>query len=55
MTTDTTAMNDLDLARVAALLDRLDLRMDEPCTVPGCVHVAGACRRGADEPVTLAA
>ena len=27
-------------AQVAALLDRLDPRLDEPCRVPGCRHAA---------------
>jgi len=27
---------------VISLLDRLDLRLDEPCRVPGCVHVVHA-------------
>jgi hypothetical protein len=25
--------------RLRALLDRLDIRVSEPCTVPGCVHL----------------
>lgn len=28
----------LDIARTAALIARLDARTDEPCRVPGCVH-----------------
>lgn len=29
----------LESRLVQALLDRLDHRIDEPCNVPGCVHV----------------
>lgn len=25
--------------QLQSLLDRLDLRLDEPCIVPGCVHL----------------
>lgn len=28
----------LDIARAAALIARLDPRTDQPCRVPGCVH-----------------
>lgn len=31
----------VDLDRVAALLDRLEWRLDEPCSVPGCSHDGG--------------
>lgn len=34
----TKRITDLETAAVQALLDRLDPRLDEPCTVPGCVH-----------------
>jgi hypothetical protein len=27
--------------RMQSLLDRLDPRTSEPCTVPGCVHLDG--------------
>lgn len=27
------------MIRAQLLLDRLDPRVDEPCTVPGCVHL----------------
>ena len=30
--------------RLQSLLDRLDPRIDEPCTVPGCVHWHGPTR-----------
>ncbi len=32
-------VTDLETRLVQALLDRLDPRMDEPCTVPGCIHL----------------
>jgi hypothetical protein len=31
-------ITDPEGAAVQALLDRLDPRLDEPCTVPDCVH-----------------
>ncbi len=30
--------NIIELANLQQLLDRLDPRLDEPCTVPGCSH-----------------
>jgi hypothetical protein len=38
----------VDIDRVAALLDRLEWRLDEPCSVPGCSH-DGACCGGVGE------
>ena len=39
---------------VLSLLERLDLRLDEPCSVPGCVH-AHPSRGQGDEAQLLAA
>jgi hypothetical protein len=33
----------VDMDRVAALLDRLEWRLDEPCSVPGCSHDGECC------------
>lgn len=33
--------NIIELANLQQLLDRLDPRLDEPCTVPGCSHDHG--------------
>jgi hypothetical protein len=35
---------------VISLLERLDLRLDEPCRVPGCVHAhpAGTSAQAAE-------
>ena len=33
----------VDIDRVAALLDRLEWRLDEPCAVPGCSHDGECC------------
>ncbi len=33
----------VDLDRVAVLLDRMEWRLDEPCSVPGCSHDGDAC------------
>lgn len=38
----------VDIDRVAALLDRLEWRLDEPCSVPGCSH-DGECCSGVGE------
>ncbi|MCU0307567.1 MAG: hypothetical protein MUE51_07300 [Thermoleophilia bacterium] len=49
-------LTEIELARIEALLDRLDPRIGETCTVPGCVHVAGACAGHQErDPVSLAA
>ncbi len=33
----------VDMDHVAALLDRLEWRLDEPCSVVGCSHDGGSC------------
>jgi len=33
----------VDMDRVAALLDRLEWRLDEPCPVPDCCHDGECC------------
>jgi hypothetical protein len=33
----------VDVDRVAALLDRLEWRLDEPCSVSGCSHDGQCC------------
>jgi len=33
----------VDVNRVTALLDRLEWRLDEPCSVPGCSHDGECC------------
>lgn len=40
---DVRSRESVDLDRVAALLARLELRLDEPCSVPGCSHHEGCC------------
>jgi hypothetical protein len=46
----------LDTARIAALLHRLDAHQGEECHVPGCVHLTDPGQgRGDPERVPLAA
>ncbi len=37
---------EVDMERVAELLDRLEWRLEEPCTVPGCSHDGECCGAG---------
>lgn len=45
----------VDADRVAALLDRLELRLDEPCCVPGCSHDGECCGSAGGSDVPTAA
>lgn len=45
----------VDLDRVAALLDRLEWRLDEPCDVPGCSHDGECCGACSGELAAVAA
>lgn len=45
----------VDVDRVTALLDRLELRLDEPCSVPGCSHDGGCCGQVDRHELTAAA
>lgn len=45
----------VDLDRVAALLDRLEWRLDQPCSVPGCSHDGDCCGGHRESAVQAAA
>lgn len=45
----------VDVDRVTALLDRLEWRLDEPCSVPGCSHGGGCCGQAGQRELTAAA
>ncbi len=52
---DMRSRESVDLDRVAVLLARLELRLDEPCSVPGCSHNEGCCGVHGDSAVPAAA
>ena len=45
----------VDVDRVTALLDRLEWRLGEPCSVPGCSHGGGCCGQAGQRELTAAA
>ncbi len=45
----------VDMNRVAALLDRLEWRLDEPCSVPGCSHDGECCGSAGEHELPSAA
>lgn len=45
----------VDIDRVAALLDRLEWRLDEPCSVPGCSHDGECCGSAGEHELPSAA
>lgn len=45
----------VDIDRVAALLDRLEWRLDEPCSVPGCSHDGECCGSAGEHQLPSAA
>jgi hypothetical protein len=45
----------VDMDRVAALLDRLEWRLDEPCSVPGCSHDGECCGSAGEHELPSAA
>ena len=45
----------VDMDHVAALLDRLEWRLDEPCSVPGCSHDGECCGAAKEHELLTAA
>ena len=45
----------VDMDRVAALLDRLEWRLDEPCSVPGCSPDGECCGSAGEHQLPSAA